>query len=236
MKKYLMGISLLLLIPVSVNAQSLLSRWLNIPEEWTHPPNLIYYVFIPFVGTFAIIWGILTATRTPIFRNQRVNIIISLVFTVALFYSSILPAIVLYLFSFGGFFGVIAFFVLFFVLTILFGRRKISTEYFKTLKSYKTAAEERRKEINKITDLDKKMDALKEERIKLVGERENAEYMLDRIEGMPTNEPDLRRLGVTKAEALRQSRDILNDIERRIREIDEKMKEILKAKKRLRKS
>ena len=231
-----MIVSLLLLIPVSVNAQSLLSRWFNIPEEWTQPPNLIYYVFIPFLGTFAIIWGILTATKTPIFKNQRVNIIISLVFTVALFYSSILPAIVLYLFSFGGFFGVLAFFVLFFVLTVMFGHRKVSASYFKTLKSYKKAAESRREEINKITDLDKKMEALKKLRNELVTKRDDAEFMLTKLEGMSPNDPELRRLGVTKAQALRETRDIFNEIERHIRETDNKMKEILKAKKRLRKS
>jgi ABC-type multidrug transport system fused ATPase/permease subunit len=236
MKKYLPVILLLLLVPISVNAQSILTEWFNIPPEWTKPPNLIYYVFIPFLGTFAIIWGILTATRTPIFRNQRVNIIISLVFTVALFYSSILPAIVLYLFSFGGLFGVLAFFVLFFVLTTMFGYRKVRTSYFKTLKSYKKAAESRREEINKITDLDQKMDALKKHRNELVTKRDEAELMLTRLEGWSPNDPEIRRLGLTKAEALRQTRDILNEIERNIRETDEKMKEILKLKKRLRKS
>lgn len=235
MKKYLPFILLLLLVPVSVNAQSLLTEWFNIPAEWTTPPNIIYYVFIPFLGTFAIIWGILTATRTPIFRNQRVNILISLVFTIALFYSSILPAIVLYLFTLGGFFGVLAFFVLFFVLTFLFGRRKIGAEYIKTLKAYDKAIGERKKEIDKITDSDKKKDALNKERKELVTAMESWEFAFNKIEGMLTDDPDIKTMGFsTKREALRHARDQMNKIKERIQDIDKELKRILNLKKKMR--
>jgi hypothetical protein len=131
-----------------------LTKWLNIPEEWTRPPNLIYYVFIPFLGTFAIIWGILTATRARIFEKPKVNILLSFIFAIALFYSGILPSIVLYLFTFGGFFGVVAFFVLFFVLTSLFGTRKIGRSYKATQKVYEEAIKTEEKRVGKTKNLD----------------------------------------------------------------------------------
>jgi hypothetical protein len=150
-----------------VSAQSLFTNWnewLNIPADWTRPPNLIYYVLVPFFGTFAIIWGILTGTKAKVFDNKRVNILLSFIFAIALFATGIMPAIVLYLFMFGGAFGVIAFFVLFFVLTTLFGTRKIEREYLKTMKIHEKVAKEgieetiktRKGELNKLEKIRKK--------------------------------------------------------------------------------
>ena len=76
----------ILLIFSPVSAQSLLenwNEWLNIPADWTRPPNLIYYVLVPFFGTFTIIWGILTGTRARVFENKRVNILLSFIFAIA---------------------------------------------------------------------------------------------------------------------------------------------------------
>jgi hypothetical protein len=179
-KKILQIFLILLLIFYPVSAQSLFSNWnewLNIPEDWTKPPNLVYFVFVPFLGTFTIIWGILTSTRMRIFEKPKVNVLLSFVFALALFYSGILPAIVLYLFAFGGFFGVVVFFVLFFVLTTLFGYKKIGVEYKEAKEIYKKADEisvnqknisSNLKEIqNKIINKQKEKEKLKTHRNKL---------------------------------------------------------------------
>jgi hypothetical protein len=152
-KRLLVWLSFFLFLPSLVSAQGLFGNWygwLGIPEEWTRPPKLIFYIFIPFLGTFAIIWGSLTATRAPIFRNQRVNILLSFIFAIALFYSGIMPAVVLYLFMFGGAFGVIAFFVLFFVLIFLLGAKKIGLEYKTTREIFEEIPKE---DIKKTTEL-----------------------------------------------------------------------------------
>ncbi len=229
MKKYSLAILLLLLVPVSVNAQSLLTEWLNIPPEWTTPPNIIYYVFIPFLGTFAIIWGTLTATRAPIFRKSKVNIIISFVFTIALFYSSILPAIVLYLFAFGGFFGVIGFFALFFILTIMFGKGKVKAAHIKNLKSYDKVAKERRKEIHKIIDTDKAMDKLIKEHSNLENELDDAEDNFRIVKEWNTNDPRIRDNGFSSKERM------LRHISYNVKKLENALKENLEDQNRVRK-
>jgi len=126
MKKIVLTVLIILFIPALVSAQSLLDNWytyLNIPAEFATFPNVLYFVFIPFLGTFTIIWGILTNLR--IFRLNKVNIILSFLFALALLYSTVLTTITFFLFNIGGVFGVIAFFILFFVGTILYSRGMI---------------------------------------------------------------------------------------------------------------
>lgn len=243
MKKYLPVILLLLLVPISVNAQSLLTEWLNIPADWTRPPNIIYYVFIPFLGTFVIIWGILTATRAKIFEDKKVNALLSFIFAIALFYSGIMPAIVLYLFNFGGFFGVIAFFVLFFVLTFLFGARKVGIEYKKTkevyedipredmdrtIKNLKTKFKETDKVGKKIRELEKK-----------IREEEKTYYNLlrqaDRIPAIRDKRTLIRRYGVgSQSDTVREIQaKVLNKILRRLNAHKERRMQYLKKLRRL---
>ena len=159
-------LTLISLLPTLVLAQGLMGswhEWLNIPSEWATPPNLIYYVFIPFLGTFAIIWGILTATHAKIFQNNRVNIVISFVFAISLFYFNILPPIILYLFTFGGIFGVVAFFILFFVLTFLFGKRKIGVSYRETKKVYEDIEKAHSKEMSDVLKKSKNLENVSEQ-------------------------------------------------------------------------
>jgi hypothetical protein len=123
MKRIVLTIFVVLFIPALVSAQNLFDNWytyLNVPTEFATFPNVLYFVFIPFLGTFTIIWGILT--NLNIFRLNKVNIILSFLFALALLYSTILTTITFYLFNIGGVFGVIAFFILFFVGTILYSR------------------------------------------------------------------------------------------------------------------
>jgi len=61
--RILLGFLSIFLIFSSVSAQSLLRNWyewINIPEDYSTFPNLLYFVIVPFLGVFAIIWGILT--------------------------------------------------------------------------------------------------------------------------------------------------------------------------------
>jgi hypothetical protein len=186
MKKIVLLLLFVLLVPnlvfsqslVIQNTQSLLTQFLNVPEDWLSPSKIIWFIFIPFLGTFTIIWGILTSTKAKIFEKPKVNVLLSFVFAVSLFYSGILPAIVLYLFAYGGVFGVIAFFVLFFVLTTLFGYKKIGKEYNEAKEIYNESKKiaQKEKDIsvslgsiqNKIIQKQKEKEKIKIHRNKLV--------------------------------------------------------------------
>jgi hypothetical protein len=137
MKKIVSALLPLLFIPALVSAQTFTPwyEYLNIPQEFTTFPNLLYFVFIPFLGTFTIIWGILTNLR--IFSVNRVNILLSFIFAIALLYSTALTTLTFYLFQAGGVFGVIAFFILFFALTTLFTSRRLGVSYEDTRRAYK---------------------------------------------------------------------------------------------------
>lgn len=137
MKIFISTLLPLLFIPALVSAQTFTPwyEYLNIPQEFTTFPNLLYFVFIPFLGTFTIIWGILTNLR--IFSVNRVNILLSFIFAIALLYSTALTTLTFYLFQAGGVFGVIAFFILFFALTTLFTSRRLGVSYEDTRRAYK---------------------------------------------------------------------------------------------------
>jgi hypothetical protein len=160
-KRLLVGLSFLLFFPSFVSAQGLFRDWyeyLGIPEEYSRFPELLYFVLIPFLGTFAIIWGILT--KLKIFTLHKVNILLSFVFAFALLYSGVLLVITFYLFQVGGFFGIIAFFILFFGLTTLYTYRRTGAEYAKALEIYEKYDEitKKRKKISKnLTEIEKQI-------------------------------------------------------------------------------
>ena len=217
-------LTLISLLPTLVLAQGLMGswhEWLNIPSEWATPPNLIYYVFIPFLGTFAIIWGILTATHAKIFQNNRVNIVISFVFAVSLFYFNILPPIVLYLFTFGGLFGVVAFFVLFFVLTFLFGKRKIGVSYRETeraIKDIKKGAEMEKSDILRTSrDLEKvarDLHSLERRKIKTWKDLQEVNRNINNIDNalrpMNPNNPRVKPLNKQKKDFAKKKVVLIN--------------------------
>jgi len=132
-KKLLFTFSFIIFLPTLVLAQNL-EQLLHIPSDYSTMPNLLYFVILPFLGTFAIIWGILT--NINIFKNYRVNILLSLIFAFSLLYYGVLLAITHYLFAIGGIFGVVSFFVLFFGLSSLYAAKRIGEDYTKTKKIY----------------------------------------------------------------------------------------------------
>ena len=125
-KKLFFTLSFILLLPVLVSAQGW-NELLHVPSDYSTMPNLLYFVILPFLGTFAIIWGILT--NLNIFKNYRVNVLLSLIFAFSLMYYGVLLAITHYLFTIGGIVGVVAFFVLFFVLSSLYTAKRIGEDY-----------------------------------------------------------------------------------------------------------
>ena len=168
-KFLLLGMIFLLILPNFVAAQTTLfdTKWyeyLNIPEEYTRPPNLLYFVILPFLGTFAIIFGILTGTRAAIFQQKRVNVILSLIFSLAIFYAFSLPVLVATLFQIGAGFAVVVFFILFMGLTGLWAYRRTYGAYKATeeiKKKYKSARKARismTKDMKKIDERVKKID------------------------------------------------------------------------------
>lgn len=148
-KKLFSLFSVILFLPVLVLAQNL-EQLLHIPSDYSTMPNLLYFVILPFLGTFAIIWGILT--NVNIFKNYKVNVLLSLIFAFSLLYYGILLAITHYLFAFGGIFGVIAFFVLFFALSSLYTAKKIGEDYGETRKILKKYEKERQEKVKKIKE------------------------------------------------------------------------------------
>lgn len=154
MNKKLLPIFLTFLLILSpVSAQSLFREWyewLNIPEDYSTFPNLFYFVLLPFLGTFTIIWGILTNLK--IFKLRKVNVLLSLIFAFSLLYSGILLAITFYLFQIGGFFGVLVFFVLFIVLTSLYSYRRIGEDYIKTKELHEEITEKGLKDTIKVKE------------------------------------------------------------------------------------
>ncbi len=144
-KKLFLTFSLILFLPILVSAQNL-EQLLHIPSDYSTMPNLLYFVILPFLGTFAIIWGILT--NLNVFKNYRVNILLSLIFAFSLLYYGVLLAITHYLFAFGGIFGVIAFFVLFFALSSLYTAKRIGEDYISTQKIFEDYKGLKKKEMN----------------------------------------------------------------------------------------
>lgn len=95
----------------------------NVPVEFKTWPEFIYFVIIPFIGTFTIAFGILK--EVGVFRHvPRVNIIIALIFAFSMLYYGALTMIVHLLYSLSGFIVVMFFGALFILGTFLLGFRK----------------------------------------------------------------------------------------------------------------
>lgn len=95
---------LLLTLPNIVLAQEWLIEKIfgslfKIPSNFLEFPNIIYFVFIPFIGNFTIIYAILT--KLEIFEN-KFNVVIALVFTVSLMYFINFFAIMEYIYSYSS--------------------------------------------------------------------------------------------------------------------------------------
>jgi type VI protein secretion system component VasK len=103
-------------------------RWLHIPPEYAKAPNIIYFLLVPFLAVWAIVWGLLTKIR--IFGGmERVTMLISLLFAIALIYYGWMFKVVHFLMSFGSTFAFIVFMVVFVVGITLYSKRKIKGDW-----------------------------------------------------------------------------------------------------------
>lgn len=117
-KKFLsIFLVVIVLLPHLVLAQEWFSKWKNIfesiankfriPEDYMRFPKVIYFVFIPFVGTFTIIYALLTKIR--IFEENKFNATIAFLFTFSLLYFGYLLALMEYIYSLSSFTIVVLF-------------------------------------------------------------------------------------------------------------------------------
>jgi len=179
--RILLGFLSIFLIFSSVSAQSLLRNWyewINIPEDYSTFPNLLYFVIVPFLGVFAIIWGILT--NLNIFKLHKVNILLSFIFAFALLYTGILLAVTFYLFQIGGLFGVLAFFVLFFALTAFYATKKTSVYYGEAKEAYEKYIEQKKEGEGEAKEVSKKRKKVTSEIEKRIRSSNRKRRQLDR--------------------------------------------------------
>ena len=172
-KKSLALFFLIMFLPAVVSAQSLFDRWyeyLHIPREFSEMPELLYFVFLPFVSTFAVIFGLLGTLFKRTFP-RKVNVILAFVFAFSLLYLGPLMALVGILFQVGSIFAVIIFFVMFVVLILLLFYRRTGESFVEATKiyeQYKDVAKQSKrlaKDLENIgkdlTDIQKKIDKKK---------------------------------------------------------------------------
>ena len=124
MKKQLVVLSVLLLLPALASASlvDMFSRSLGIPGGYSIK-DLIYLYVIPFVGTFVIVFGLLS--KTGIFDNKKINIILAFLFGLALLYTGTMLKLAQFLYKFGAFTSTLAFFALFLIGIWMYGKKKV---------------------------------------------------------------------------------------------------------------
>ena len=90
------------------------------PDEWLRIPEVIYYVVIPFITAFTVLYGLLIELR--IFRNApKVNAVLAFSMAFLMMPSGILTWIVTVLYAGGAFIGVLAFIAVFIIGVIIWG-------------------------------------------------------------------------------------------------------------------
>lgn len=215
----------ILLIPTLVSARTpYWAEYLHIPDDYATMPNLLYFVLIPFLGTFAISWGLLTSIN--IFHNYRVNVLLALVFATSLMYYGVLLAITHYLFAIGGIVGVILFFVMFFVMSSLYGYKKTTESYIDSTKAFREEKEKIKQRKKTLESLKRLNDELIDKRKKQHECQQNITYWenikFNHASGTPRHGEACRKLSVLegKRQALRQE---IKDIQDRMDNLDKKI-------------
>lgn len=114
------------------NVQNYLGSWFNVeslvkfifpgyPDEWLRVPQVIYYVLIPFVTAFTVIYGLLKELRIFRLAPNKINIILAFCMAFLMMPSGILTWIVTVFYTAGAFIGVIGFMVVFIIGVFLWG-------------------------------------------------------------------------------------------------------------------
>lgn len=169
-------IFLLLLQPVFAGYFDEWYRWLHIPPEYTKAPDILYFLILPFLAVFAVVWGILT--KIQIFPGMgRINMLLSLIFALALIYYGWVFKLVHFMLSFGTTFAFIAFMIMFFVGVRLHAQKKIKSDWksseFRELKQKEKALEDLTWELREEKD--------DEERKKIRAQMKELETRIDKL-------------------------------------------------------
>jgi len=115
-----------------INLQNYLGSFFNVdalaqflfpglPPEWLHVPQVIWYVILPFIAVFTVIYGLLRELRIFRYAPNKVNIVLAFAMVMLLLPSGVLTFIVVNLYAFGAAFAAIAFFVVFMLGIVLWG-------------------------------------------------------------------------------------------------------------------
>jgi len=94
---------------------------------YNNPKDIIYFIILPLIGSFLIIWQFLEKIRIfdkKLFKNVTVNMILAAIMTFALFYYEVITWIIAMMYSIGGTIAVAGFFAIFTVGVFLLGRKK----------------------------------------------------------------------------------------------------------------
>lgn len=215
MKKRLTLLLLLFLIPSIVNASLINTffRTLNIPGNYSMR-DLIFLYVIPFVGTVAIVFGLLT--KIEMFPGmKRINLILAIIFGLALLYTGAMLSISQFLYKLGGFGTTVAFFVLFAIGVWMYGKKKVyGTEDKPGWKRQYASMEAKTKEVkNSRKKLEKQEDRLDYVKKRL----RNVQSRISRMAGSPDAK---KRLIATKAKLEKEKVDLeqsINNLKERVR-------------------
>jgi hypothetical protein len=87
----------------------------NLPPEYLRIPEIIWYVIVPFIAVYAVIYGFLQELKLFRYTSNKVNIVLAFAMTMLLLPSGVLTFIIVQLYSFGAAFAAIIFGIVFIV-------------------------------------------------------------------------------------------------------------------------
>jgi len=93
----------------------------GIPADWLRVPQVLWYIIVPFITVFTVIYGMMRELRIFRHNTNKVYVVLSFCFAMLLLPSGILTSIVIYLYAFGAAFAAIVFGVVFMLGVVLWG-------------------------------------------------------------------------------------------------------------------
>jgi hypothetical protein len=162
----------LILAQQSFDLQNYLGSWFspenlaqflfpNLPPEYLRIPQVIWYVIVPFIAVFTVLYGLLRELRIFRFAPNKVNVVLAFAMSMLLLPSGVLTFIVVNIYSFGAAFGAIAFIVVFMIGILLWG---LATSW----RLWGDVSYEKLQARN-ISDMHSELRHLQQEKIRLVG-------------------------------------------------------------------
>jgi len=93
----------------------------GLPPEWLRVPQVFWYVILPFITVFTVVYGLMKELR--IFRHvtNKIYVVLAFCFSMLLLPSGVLTYIVVNLYAFGAAFAAITFGVVFMLGVVLWG-------------------------------------------------------------------------------------------------------------------